>query len=202
MDKWRRIVDQQIADAIGDGDVSHLPNAGKPLKLAEDAHTPEHQRAAFKIMQDNHVLPDWITEGKLLETAEADLRAELSARARRFRRDMQAAPSAHQAARVNRRWTNFLAEFGEQIERHNRKALTFNLKLPKGIPHKPILNISVIIASALEEADKESSAKWFQPAQPLRSCLWRLLASPCGSSPPPNPTHRRCAIHAPRQRAE
>ncbi|MCY3780557.1 MAG: DUF1992 domain-containing protein [Chloroflexi bacterium] len=154
MDKWRRIVDHLITDAIGDGDVSHLPNAGKPLKLAEDAHTPEDRRAAFKIMQDHHVVPDWITEGKLLETAEADLRAELTARAQRFRRESQAARSADHAASIRERWTGFLAEFSEGVERHNHKALTFNLKLPKGIPHKPILGVDALIAAALEEAEK------------------------------------------------
>ena len=154
MDKWRRIADHLITDAIGDGDVSHLPNAGKPLKLADDAHTPEDQRAAFKIMQDHHVVPDWITERKLLETAEADLRAELTVQAQRFRRESQAARSADHAASIRERWTGFLANFSEGVERHNRKALTCNLKLPKGIAHKPILNINSLIATALAEADK------------------------------------------------
>ena len=150
MDKWRRIVDRLITDAIGDGDVSHLPNAGKPLKLADDARAPEDQRAAFKIMQDHNVLPDWITEGKLLETAEADLCAELTARAQRFHRESQAARSTDHAASIRERWIGFLAEFSERVEQHNRKALTFNLKLPKGIPHKPILNIDAL----LEKTDK------------------------------------------------
>ena len=52
MDRWARIVDHLLGEVIGNGDISDLPGAGKPLPLPNDSHTPPDQRAAFKIMQD------------------------------------------------------------------------------------------------------------------------------------------------------
>ena len=154
MDKWARLVDSLLTEVIGDGDVSQLTPAGKPLALADDAHTPEDQRVSAKIMRDHNVMPDWIAEGKALETAEADFRAELTAQALRFHRDMQALPSARRQAAIERRWANFLAEFRQRAQAHNRKLLSFNLSLPKGIPHKPLPNVDELIAAAMAAAEK------------------------------------------------
>ena len=77
MDRWARIVDHMLFEVIGDGDVSDLPGAGKRLTLADDSHTPADQRAAFKIMQDNEVAPDWMALAKSLEQSEAQIRAEI-----------------------------------------------------------------------------------------------------------------------------
>ena len=80
MNRWKKAVDHLVEDLIGDGDVSHLPGAGRPLQLGDDKHTPAELRAAHKIMQDHDVVPDWMTFGKSLEEMEHKLRLQISER--------------------------------------------------------------------------------------------------------------------------
>ena len=154
MTKWERIVDRLIAESIGDGDVSHLPAAGKRLPLNDESNTPADMRAAFKIMEDHNVAPDWIEAGKRLEQAEAKLRRQLRERARRHLRDLDRARSdAHskRRERVQSTWLQYRARFLERVERYNREALTHNLALPKGIAHRRTMRGEQLIERTLQE---------------------------------------------------
>ena len=153
MDRWTRIVDRLIGEIIGNGDISHLPGAGKPLALHDDCHTPSEQRTAIKILQDHDVFPEWIASGKSLEQNEARLRKEIEARAQRyvhalrtFKRDFKTT----QIGNTEADWSRFTADFCDRVERHNRDALLHNLKVPGGIPHQPILDGVVLIKHALK----------------------------------------------------
>ena len=81
MKKWQDIVDQLVKDVVGDGDISHLPGAGRPLQLQDESHTPTELRAAHKIMNDNNVLPDWVAAGRALDQLEEKLRLQIRMRA-------------------------------------------------------------------------------------------------------------------------
>lgn len=154
LSKWDRIADQGARQLIGDGDVSHLPGAGKRLSL-DDEHVPRELRAAYKIMADNEVVPDWIAAGKALEQQERKLRDRLSARARRFRQDIKVAQSrgeAHRQARIEAGWRRFTAELREEIERFNREALVYNLKLPPSLPKREHLRADKLLERALKDA--------------------------------------------------
>lgn len=154
LSKWDRIADQGARQLIGDGDVSYLPGAGKRLSL-DDEHVPRELRAAYKIMADNEVVPDWIAAGKALEQQERKLRDRLNARARRFRQDIKAAQSRgenHSQARIEANWRRFTAEFQEEIERFNREALVYNLKLPPSLPKREHLRADKLLERALKDA--------------------------------------------------
>ena len=98
MNKWKRVVDRHIAAAIGDGDVSHLPGAGKKLPLNNDSTTPDELRAAFKIMADHNVTPEWIEAGARLGQVESELRNQVERRARKHRRRLAHAEAASEVA--------------------------------------------------------------------------------------------------------
>ena len=57
MEFLSRIAEEKIRQALAAGEFDHLPGHGKPLDLEDDAHVPEHLRAAFKILQNAGVLP-------------------------------------------------------------------------------------------------------------------------------------------------
>ena len=154
LSRWDRIVDQGARQLIGDGDVSHLPGAGKRLPL-DDEHVPREMRAAYKIMADNEVVPDWIAAGKALSTQERKLRKRLNARARRFRQDIESAQSRdenHRQARIEANWRRFAVEFEQEIERFNREALVYNLKLPPSLPKRQHLRADKLLKRALKDA--------------------------------------------------
>ena len=152
MNKWERIVDRLITDAIGDGDVSHLSGAGKKLPKKDERHTPSEWRAAFKIMDDHDVMPEWIARGKQLEQLEAALCEQIERRAQRYLRDRLLAridASSEAAARVESDWNRYRGRYLERVERFNRDVLVYNLTLPSGIPHRPILRGEALIEQAL-----------------------------------------------------
>lgn len=153
MQKWERIVDRLIADSIGDGDVSHLPGAGKRLPLNDDPNTPNDLRAAFKIMEDHNVTPEWIEASRRLQEKEAALRSQLATRAQKHKRDLRRArqeASATRAQAVDSKWRRYQRQFLERVERYNREALVYNLNLPKGIPHRQTLRGELLIEQALQ----------------------------------------------------
>ena len=156
MKKWRRIVDRLITESIGDGDVSHLPGAGKKLSLTDEGAAPEDMRVAFKIMKDHNVTPDWIEAGARLQRTEAALRSEITSRAQRglsAMRATQAEASSTGAARRESNWRRYQERFLERVDRYNREALAHNLTLPSGIPHRPILRAEALIERALQGKD-------------------------------------------------
>lgn len=152
MDRSRRIVDHLLRDVIGNGDVSHLPGAGKPLPLNDDPLTPIDQRAAHKIMDDHNVAPEWVETGRALSKSEENLLAEAGERAERYCKELKAVSTGVHRIKLEKRWSRYIADFRERVKRHNREALLYNLKVPAGILHKPILNSDSLLERALESA--------------------------------------------------
>lgn len=154
MRRWERIVDQLARDVIGDGDISQLPGAGKPLIFKDDAYTPADRRAAFKIMQDHEVTPDWIGISQALEQREEELRRQIASRASKHRRHLQSARARGRLmdeTNIRQAWDQYAEECAAEIERYNQQALLYNLKVPDGIPHKQTLSSGALIKKALEE---------------------------------------------------
>ena len=152
MKKWQDIVDQLVKSVIGDGDISHLPGAGRPLQLQDESHTPAELRAAHKIMNDNKLLPDWVAAGHALDQMEENLRLQIRKRAARYAKDKSAAQSVavlKSLVEIEEDWKRYKLEFSDRIGRYNREALIYNLKVPSGIAHKQILNSSDLIERAL-----------------------------------------------------
>ena len=152
MKKWERIVDRLVIDAIGDGDVSHLSGAGKKLALQDDSNTPNELRAAFKIMDDHHVMPEWITAGKRLEQSEAKLRRRIQMATQRYQRKRSQAgndPSSALQAKQESNWNRYKEDILERVDRYNREVLVYNLTLPSGIPHRQQLQGGILIEQAM-----------------------------------------------------
>jgi len=58
---WIEIIaDRKIRDAQEEGAFDDLPGKGKPLKLEFDPRIPPELRAAYRLMKEAQLLPDWI----------------------------------------------------------------------------------------------------------------------------------------------
>ncbi len=153
MKKWEKVVDHLLQEAIGDGDISHLPGAGKPLRLDNDCHTPPELRAAHKILDDHNVIPDWIAQRESLERTEGKLRRQALRNAARYLADRRAAQKTGQAKlelKAEQNWQRFKSGFSEATERYNRALLEHNLTLPQGIARQPLLRGEEMIERALQ----------------------------------------------------
>lgn len=153
MQKWEKVVDHLLQEVIGNGDISHLPGAGKPLRLDNHSHTPPEMRAAHKIMDDHNVIPDWIALRDALDQTESKLRRQVLYKATRYQTDRRAARKTGRAkpeSRIEGDWKRFKGGFLEAVNRYNRDLLEHNLSLPQGIAHKPQLRGEEMIKRALQ----------------------------------------------------
>lgn len=147
VNRWKKAVDRQIAEVIGDGDISDLPGAGEKLPLQDESSAPAEWRLAFKIMNDHNVLPQWIAEGKRLEERETALRDQ-ARKGARHRTRQPTGMDAAQKQRSDSNWKRFAVAYRERIGRYNRDVLLFNLKLPAGLPHRPKLDADDLLQRA------------------------------------------------------
>lgn len=134
-------IDQELQKAIGNGDVSHLDGAGKPMSFDDEAYTPAEMRSAYKILKDNDLQPDWIMMNKEIEQALQTLRSQLQQAYSDFQRRCRIAVSERAIQKAEQRWEIQRVQLQDHIERINRKILTYNLKVPPGVTHKTPLNL-------------------------------------------------------------
>jgi hypothetical protein len=134
-------IDQELQKAIGNGDVSHLNGAGKPLAIDDDVHTPAEMRSAYKILKDNDLQPDWIMLNKDIEKALQVFQQQLSQAWGQFERRQRIAVSPRARRKAEQRWAIQKVQLQDALERLNRKILTYNLKVPPGVAHKTPLNL-------------------------------------------------------------
>jgi hypothetical protein len=148
MDKWESKIEETIRKALQESGASSLPGAGKPLSWDDDPNTPSDMRAAYKIMRDNDVQPEWIMAGKELEDKQRRILNDLKRGFEGYRGALGDVARMTDAARALERRQNADAAWGKlhrtlstAIEVYNKQIVTYNLKLPPGIPHKSYMNL-------------------------------------------------------------
>lgn len=147
------LIDEIIKDAMEQGKFDKLPGQGKPLKLEDETHVPEHLRMAHKLLKDNDLAPDWIVEGKELRDARDALVKLIRREARRFQKAHDDAQSTSSPELTRRAllmaWDLRRVELSESVEKLNRRMFAYNLKVPNGIPHLNMLNAAQEFARVL-----------------------------------------------------
>jgi DnaJ homolog subfamily C member 28 len=138
MRDWESAIDRQIRKAMEEGEFANLPGEGKPLDLGDDPNTPADMQMAFKILRENNLAPDWILYGKELEGKREQWLENLKWAFRVFQEAIQD-PQRYSRAEAN--WKRAQQKLGEDAARLNREITTYNLKLPQGITHRPLLNL-------------------------------------------------------------
>ncbi len=69
------VAEERIRDAMERGEFDHLPGAGKPLKLEDDAMVPAELRVAYKILKNAGCVPPELELRKEIVTLRDLLRA-------------------------------------------------------------------------------------------------------------------------------
>jgi hypothetical protein len=138
-------IDEIIRNAQNKGEFSNLPGQGKPLKLDDDPHTPPHLRMAHKLLKDNDLVPDWISQGHVLDQKHEDLLKRVRGATRAFRgaindADRSSQP-AHNRQQAESAWERAKEALRAEAKQHNREVLSYNLKVPKGVMHKPTFDV-------------------------------------------------------------
>lgn len=142
-------IDDIINQAMRNGEFDRLPGTGKPLKIEDDSHTPEHLRMAHKMLRDHNMPPEWILESKSLDEA----RETLDRAVERTRVKRQAILDAAQRASepeqakiiAEQQWTTLKDALRTQLTAYNRRALAYNLKVPRGVQHKALVDLERVL---------------------------------------------------------
>lgn len=131
MNRWESAVDRAIRQAMEDGEFTNLPGEGQPLDLNDDPNTPPDLQLAYKIMRDNGIAPDWVAQGGELEARQTGWRTRLNAAQVEYKRSGNAET-----------WAAARTTLSEELDTLNRAILSYNLKLPPGIAHRPAMNMT------------------------------------------------------------
>jgi DnaJ homolog subfamily C member 28 len=151
---WMSHIDKQIQKAIEEGQMSNLPGEGKPLVFEDDPHTPQELRLAFKVLKDNGFAPDWMMLGKELDSKRERLLTAIKKGVRAYQGALgDAARDTNQGEQRRQRaqstWESVQKTLWEATQAFNKEIITYNLKVPQGITHKPQLNLEQEIKQLL-----------------------------------------------------
>ena len=139
MRRWDSLVDRLLQEAREDGKFDNLPGQGKPVKIEDDSHIPEDMRLANKILKDNDLVPEWIMHGKDIEAMQDRLADNMRKGLRAYRgalADADRAGDLVKQERAETTWKLALETFQRAADKLNSEILSYNLKVPPGIPHK------------------------------------------------------------------
>ena len=130
MKQWETGVDIAIRKAMEAGEFDNLPGQGQPLDLSVDPYAPADMQLAYKIMKQNGIAPDWIVQSKTL-TAKLDS----------WQTRLNAAHKNYRSTNNVGAWLTAKDTLSEDAEKLNKEIVAFNLKLPAGFEHRPLLNM-------------------------------------------------------------
>jgi len=127
MDKLQRSIDEQIRQAIQNGEFDNLPGKGKPLDIRHNPHEDPTWSLAFKMLKSSgHTLP-WIEARQAIE-AEFDTAQKSLTRTWAWRR---AALDQNQSnPTVEEEWQRAVTGFKEKIANLNKRIFAYNLQVP------------------------------------------------------------------------
>ncbi|MGV3721135.1 MAG: DnaJ family domain-containing protein [Actinomycetota bacterium] len=151
---WIEIVaDRKIRDAQEEGAFDNLPGKGKPLNLDFDPRVPPELRAAYRIMKDAQVLPEWIQLDKEIRQKQEQWEQRVADYASLREEALERRPARNDGPYLldlDRARERFLHRAAEGLRERNRLIDRFNLTVP--VISRQRVRIDVIAEmTALEE---------------------------------------------------
>lgn len=134
---WESYIDRAIRQAINDGKMTDNPGKGEPLRLGDDKHTPPELRMAHKILKDNDLTPDWMMQSRELDTKRDQLEERVQRTAKTY------------ASKTAAEWEKAREVLRQAVESFNKAVLSYNLKVPPGVTHKPFFDLERELAKHL-----------------------------------------------------
>ena len=125
---WLNIVDQRLTEAINQGMFDNLPGQGKPLDFSQDALVPDDKRLAYKLLKNNDLTPDWISERSDIQCDIGKWRTALSTQFARYQREWQSTVGFDEQTRIQALWANYLTRQEEKLQKLNREITALNLQ--------------------------------------------------------------------------
>lgn len=126
-DKWGKLVEERLQEALAEGAFANLPGKGKPLVLEEDPLADSATWLASHILRNSGMSLPWVEERRRIEELLAAAVTELE-------RSWAAYPGCrdgeHPNSAAELRRQEAVAAFRERVAALNRRIRTYNLSVP------------------------------------------------------------------------
>jgi hypothetical protein len=114
---------------------------------------PEELRMAHRILRENDLAPDWIMDSKEINEAREKLLNDIRAAARRHQAALNEAANSdnpnQRRQTVEKAWHRRLNDLRQQVEKLNKRILSYNLKVPAGVQHILMIQLEQVINKVL-----------------------------------------------------
>jgi hypothetical protein len=167
---WFEIIaDRKIRDAQDEGTFENLPGKGKPLHLETDLRVPPELRAAYRLMKEARILPDWIQLDKEIRQRQAQYQVRLEAFAAGREEDLASVKGRDREAVLDGKRDRFVTLALEDLRAQNRMIERLNLMVPTPAQQR----LRVNLRERLEEL--EARLPRFRPPDPGTAGQWSRL---------------------------
>lgn len=121
-----RNIDEQIRQAMQNGDFDNLTGKGKPLDLSENPHEDPGWRTAYRILKESGYTLPWIETRRNIE-----LDFERAAKSLKQSWDWRKTATGRRGLmHAEREWQQALQKFREEVEKLNKRIRDYNLEVP------------------------------------------------------------------------
>ncbi len=126
-ERWGRLVEERLQEALAEGKFTNLPGKGKPLDLEEDPLADPALWMARHILRNSGMSLPWVEERRRIEKLFAEAAAEL---ARSWSVYSARKGAEHPNSAAESRWQAAMADFRERVSALNRRIRNYNLAVP------------------------------------------------------------------------
>ncbi len=148
MKKRQNLIDEQVRQAMQDGEFDNLAGQGKPLDLSENPHEDPAWQMAFKALRSSGYSLPWIEKRRQIET-EYEVAIQTLAVAWEWYTHTSAGGTPHRDAVEE--WQRARGVFRAKIADLNRRIASYNLEVPsmqfQRCKIQPEIEIEQIISS-------------------------------------------------------
>lgn len=130
---WFEIIaERKIRDAQEEGAFDNLPGKGQPLNLEQDPRVPPEQRAAYRLMREAKILPDWIQIDKEIRQRLVQWEVRVDQYAQGREEDLRRSQLSHRPTpdAIDRLREKFLLQAAQHLKETNRQIERLNLIVP------------------------------------------------------------------------
>ncbi len=151
MKKHTSTIDEQIRQAMEDGQFDNLPGKGEPINLSMNPHEDPAWRLAFQALRSSGYTLPWIDKRRQIE---ADFTAAKESLARAWKWYQDACVDEGLSPDfVEPEWQRSRAVFHQKIEEINERIFSYNLDVPSDQFQRRKIDVENEIHHIVSEAD-------------------------------------------------
>jgi hypothetical protein len=138
---WGKMIERKLQEAREAGAFDALSRKGQ-LDLDDDAHVPEEDRLAMRLLKNNNMAPAWIEEDKGVREKLYAARESITRAYARKLTMLAKAETAGERMAIDDEWLLAKSRFAQSVDEINKDIFNFNLRAPSLVVHRMPIRLS------------------------------------------------------------